>query len=258
VTTRTASLGWLNTVALRLFEVVLFCASRFRVTDVQHIPAQGPAVVVSNHISMADALVFATTIGRSGRIPTFLGMAEMFRWPVIGPVISRMGHVPVHRGSTSAADSLQPALDVLASGGVVGLYPEGKVTTEPDYRPMRTGKSGAVRLALTAQCPVVPVAQWGAHHLLTRDHESALTRKVRVFGWLRPGRSHRRPRIDVVVGPPISYAELLAAATVPGSSEPDYRAATALVMDRLRGLLAGLDAPDLPDATPDETDAVAA
>jgi 1-acyl-sn-glycerol-3-phosphate acyltransferase len=138
---------------------------------------------------MADALVFATTIGRSGRIPTFLGMAEMFRWPVIGPVLSRMGHVPVHRGSTSAADALQPALDVLVGGGVVGLYPEGRVTTEPDYRPMPTGKSGAVRLALAAGCPIVPVAQWGAHHLLTREHESALTRKVRVFGWLRPGRS---------------------------------------------------------------------
>ena len=258
MTRRTASLGWLNSVALRVFEVVLFCASRLRVQDVHRIPGRGPAVIVSNHISMADALVFATTIGRSGRIPTFLGMAEMFRWPVIGPVISRMGHVPVHRGSTEAADALRPALDVLLRGGVVGLYPEGRVTTEADYRPMPTGKSGAVRLALSAQCPIVPVAQWGAHHLLTREHASALTRKVRVFGWLRPGRSHRRPRIDVVVGPPISYDELRTAATVAGSSELDHKAATALVMDRLRELLAGLDAPDLPDMSSDATDVVAA
>jgi 1-acyl-sn-glycerol-3-phosphate acyltransferase len=258
MTARTASLGWLNTVALRLFEVVLLCASRFRVEDVENIPARGPAVLVSNHISMADALVFATTIGRSGRIPTFLGMAEMFRWPVLGPVISRMGHVPVHRGSSGAADALQPALEVLLDGGVVGLYPEGRVTTEPDYRPMPTGKSGAVRLALTAQCPVVPVAQWGAHHLLTREHESTLTREVRVFGWLRPGRSSRRPRIDVVVGEPISYAELLAAATGPGSPDLDHKAATELVMQRLRELLAGLDAPDLPDLTRSETGAIAA
>jgi 1-acyl-sn-glycerol-3-phosphate acyltransferase len=258
VSTRTASLRWLNTVALRLFEVVLFCASRLRVLNASRIPAQGPAVIVSNHISMADALVFAITIGRSGRIPTFLGMAEMFRWPLIGPVISRMGHVPVHRGSASAASALQPALDVLVGGGVVGLYPEGRVTTEPDYRPMPTGKSGAVRVALTAQCPIVPVAQWGAHHLLTREHSSTLTRKVRVFGWLRPGRSHRRPRIDVVVGRPIAYAELLAAATASGSPELDYKAATVLVMDRLRALLAELDNPDLPDlSAPDATAAAA-
>ena len=255
---RTASLGWLNTVALALFEGVLFCASRLRVRDVHRIPASGAAVVVSNHISMADALVFAVTIGRAGRIPSFLGMAEMFRWPLLGPVISRMGHIPVHRGTSSAAEALRPAVDVLARGGVVGLYPEGKVTTEPDYRPMPTGKSGAVRLALAARCPVVPVAQWGAHHLLTREHESTLTREVRVLGWLRPGRSHRRPRIDVLVGEPISYAELLAAATVPGSSELDHRAATALVMDRLRALLSVLDSPDLPDLTVDDTTPAAA
>ena len=169
-----------------------------------------------------------------------------------------MGHVPVHRGSASAAEALQPALDVLISGGVVGLYPEGKVTTEPDYRPMPAGKSGAVRLALTAQCPIVPVAQWGAHHLLTREHKSSLTRKVRVFGWLRPGRSHRRPRIEVVVGRPIAYAELLAAATVAGSDDLDHKAATALVMDRLRGLLMELDSPDLPDLQLGQTTAVAA
>jgi 1-acyl-sn-glycerol-3-phosphate acyltransferase len=245
MTTRTAPLGWLNTVALRLFEIVLFCASRFRVTDVRHIPARGPAVIVSNHISMADALVFATTIGRSGRIPTFLGMAEMFRWPVIGPVLSRMGHVPVHRGSTSAADALQPALDVLVGGGVVGLYPEGRVTTEPDYRPMPTGKSGAVRLALAAGCPIVPVAQWGAHHLLTREHESrSPARSASSAGSARaaaPSPPHRRR-----VGRPISHAELLVAATVPGSSELDHKAATELVMGRLRALLAGLDAADLP------------
>jgi 1-acyl-sn-glycerol-3-phosphate acyltransferase len=257
VTTRTASLGWLNTVALRLFEVVLFCASRFRVTDVQHIPAQGPAVVVSNHISMADALVFATTIGRSGRIPTFLGMAEMFRWPVIGPVISRMGHVPVHRGSTSAADALQPALDVLVAGGVVGLYPEGKVTTEPDYRPMPTGKSGAVRLALAAGARSCPSPS-GAHTTCSpASHESrSPARSASSAGSApaaAPSPTHRRRRRP-------SHQPRRAARRRHGPRQLGARlqAATELVMDRLRGLLAGLDAPDLPDLTRSDPDAIAA
>jgi len=210
---------------------------------VGNVPDDGPAVVVSNHLSVSDPLVLGCALRRAGRQATFMAMAEAFRWPFVGGLLRRTGQIPVVRGAATAAEALAPALDALAQGRVVALYPEGKVTTEADYRPLLQARTGAVRLALTAGCPVVPVAQWGAHRLVTRDHESSLTRRVRWLGRLRPDRVPRRPMVTVLVGEPITPEALRAAA----GPENDLRAATDLVMARIRTLLAEIAGEDLPD-----------
>jgi 1-acyl-sn-glycerol-3-phosphate acyltransferase len=51
------------------------------------------------------------------------------------------------------------------AGKGVAIYPEGTLTRDPDLWPMR-GKTGAARVALETQCPVIPVATWGAHEVL--------------------------------------------------------------------------------------------
>lgn len=208
----------------------------------EHIPRTGPAVVVSNHLSITDPLVLASALRRAGRRATFLSMAEAFRWPVVGTMLRRTGQIPVVRGGASAAEAMAPALKALQDGYLVALYPEGRITTEPDYRPVPQARTGAVRLALTASCPIVPVAQWGAHRLLDREHSSSLTRRLRFLGRLRPGRVPRRPTVQVVVGQAIGVAELRAAAGPDG----DLRAATDLVMARIREQLATIAGDELP------------
>lgn len=209
----------------------------------RNVPRHGPAIVVSNHLSVSDPLVLGCALRRAGRRATFMVMAEAFRWPVAGAVLRRTGQIPVVRRTASAAEAMAPALNALAQGRVVALYPEGKVTTEPDYRPLLQARTGAVRLALTADCPIVPVAQWGAHRLLTRENESSLTRRIRWMGRLRPNRVPRRPVVTVLVGEPITPDELRAAA----GPENDLRAATDLVMARIRAQLAEIAGADLPD-----------
>jgi 1-acyl-sn-glycerol-3-phosphate acyltransferase len=243
--TRQALADGLNAAALWLVDAVLAPASRRTYRHLDRIPATGGAVVVCNHISLADPLVFAAGLRRAGHRPTFLGMAELFRIPVLGRLFALMGHVPVERGTAGAGTALAPAVRALRAGALVGLYPEGRITTEPDYRPMSTVRTGAARLALDAGVPVVPVAQWGAHRLLTREHESTWTRAPRLFGWLRPGRLPRRAGITMVVGEPITVAELRAAATRPGSDRLDHRAATDLIMSRVNALLSEIAGDDL-------------
>ena len=124
----------------------------------------------------------------------------------------------------------------------MAIYPEGRITTEPDYRPMSDVRTGAVRLALTADCPIVPVAQWGAHRLLTREGTSSLVRPLRWLGRLRPGRLSRRPTVIVAVGEPITPVQLRSRVADP----EDLRQMTVAVMDELRVLLAEIAAEDLP------------
>lgn len=232
----------LYTVAVTLVDAVLGLLTRREHRHVDRIPRSGAVVVVSNHLSVSDPLVLASALRRAGRRGTFLVMAEAFAWPVLGWMLRRTGQISVRRDRDPAA-ALQPALDALGRGWAVALYPEGRITTEPDYRPMPVARTGAVRLALTADCPVVPVAQWGAHRLLTREGTSSLVRPLRWLGRLRPGRLTRRPAVVVLVGEPITPTRLRASVPDP----EDLQAMTAVVMAEVRALLAEIAAEDLPD-----------
>jgi 1-acyl-sn-glycerol-3-phosphate acyltransferase len=229
-------------VVITVVDGVLGLTTRRTHLHLDRLPRTGPIVVVSNHLSISDPLVLGCAVRRAGRRATFLVKAEVFSWPVVGGLIRRTGQIPVRRGLDPQA-AVAPALQALANGWVVALYPEGRITTEPDYRPLAEWRTGAVRLALTAGCPIVPIAQWGAHQLVSRDHRSSLTRRLRFLGRLRPGRVPRRPTVTVIAGEPIDVAELRTAA----GPDDDLRAATDLVMHRVRLLLAEIAGDALPD-----------
>lgn len=232
----------LYALGVTLVDAVLGLLTRREHRHVDRIPGSGAVVVVSNHLSVSDPLVLASALRRAGRRGTFLVMAEAFDWPVVGWALRRTGQISVRR-DRDPVTALQPALAALGRGWAVALYPEGRITTEPDYRPMAAARTGAVRLALAADCPIVPVAQWGAHHLVTREHTSSLARPLRWLGRLRPARVTRRPTVVVSVGEPISPARLRGSVSDP----EDLRAMTAVVMDEVRALLADIAAADLPD-----------
>lgn len=232
----------LYTVGVTLVDAVLGVLTRREHRHVERVPSAGAVVVVSNHLSVSDPLVLASALRRAGRQGTFLVMEEAFAWPVIGWLLRRTGQISVRRDRDPAA-ALQLGLDALGRGWAVAVYPEGRITTEPDYRPMPAARTGAVRLALAAGCPIVPVAQWGAHRLVTREGTSSLVRPLRWMGRFRRGRLARRPTVVVLVGEPITATQLRARVPDP----EDLRAMTIVVMDEVRGLLAEIAADDLPD-----------
>ena len=130
-----------------------------------NLPRSGGCVVAANHVSDFDPLVVAHFIVDNGRLPRFLGKAEVFAVPVIGRILTSAGHIPVHRRSADAAHAFAAAVEAVRAGRCVVVYPEGTITRDPDMWPM-TGRTGAVRIALATGCPLVPVAQWGPQRVL--------------------------------------------------------------------------------------------
>lgn len=149
---------FLKWVALGPWLRVVF---RPQVSGAEHVPATGPAILASNHLSYADWLFMPLTLPR--RV-TFVAKAEYFTTPGIKgwfqkKFFSGSGQVPIDRsGATAAEGALSAAKRILGEGELFGIYPEG--TRSHDGRLYR-GKTGVARLALETGVPVIPVAVVG-------------------------------------------------------------------------------------------------
>ena len=147
-----------------------------RVQGAEHIPAEGPAVLASNHIGYLDFAFVMLAPPAPRREVRFLARDDFFRNPVTGYLLRRLGQIPVdvHGDAMRSAEAAQA---VLTDGGIVGIHPEG--TISPSFVPRR-GKSGVVRLADSAGAPIVPVALWGTQRLLTKGRPARPTRGAAV------------------------------------------------------------------------------
>lgn len=156
---------------------------RPEVVGTEHVPATGPVVLASNHLSFADSVVIPLTAPRQ---VAFLAKSDYFTGSGLKGWISRewftgVGAIPVDRDDPRAAQrSLDLALAHLRSGGAFGIYPEG--TRSRDGRLYR-GRTGVAWLALQAGCPVVPVALTGTDRIQPVGARFPRRAKVRVeFG----------------------------------------------------------------------------
>jgi 1-acyl-sn-glycerol-3-phosphate acyltransferase len=124
----------------------------------EHVPADGAAILASNHLSAADWIFMPLSLRR--RV-TFLAKAEYFTGKGLKGWAQRVffagsGQVPIDRTNASAAeDAIRTGIRILEEGKLLGIYPEG--TRSPDGRLYR-GKTGVARMALETGAPVVPVA----------------------------------------------------------------------------------------------------
>ena len=129
---------------------------RVRIEGRENVPRSGPVILASNHQSFIDSIFLPLSMRR--RV-TFVAKAEYFESRKTAWFFRAMGMIPLKRGGGSASErALLAAKEVLESGGVLGIYPEG--TRSPDGRLYR-GHTGAARLAAQCGAPVVPVAQFG-------------------------------------------------------------------------------------------------
>ncbi|WP_037686144.1 lysophospholipid acyltransferase family protein [Streptomyces aureocirculatus] len=131
----------------------------------EHIPAVGGFITAVNHNSHLDPLGYAHFQYNTGRVPRFLAKHGLFKKGFVGAFMRGTGQIPVYRETANALSAFRAAIDAVERGECVAFYPEGTLTREPDLWPM-TGKTGVARVALQTKCPVVPVAQWGANHVL--------------------------------------------------------------------------------------------
>lgn len=196
---------------------------RWDIQGLERIPRQGPALLAFNHISYLDPLAISNVVDHAGRRPRFLTKSELFRDKRIGWALRGCGQIEVHRGTRQARVALKAALDALARGEVIVIFPEGTVTTNEDLSPMAP-RSGVTRLALAGGVPVLPCGIWGTHNIWPKGFAS---------NW-RPGQ-----RVSVTVGEPM---------TITGSVESprEWEAAGRQIMSRIESLVSPLRA-GIPD-----------
>jgi 1-acyl-sn-glycerol-3-phosphate acyltransferase len=195
-------------------------SATLKIRNAEKLPAVGPFILTPNHHSNIDPLVIAVAVWRLGRAPRFLAKASLFRVPVLGAVMRRVGQIPVERGGR-ATIPLEAAKRLVREGYCVIVYPEGSLTRDPHLWPMR-GKTGAARLALDLGIPVIPAAHWG-----TQDLMPIYSKKLRLLP---------RPRIEVTFGDPVDLSSWAGRAGDPVA----LQLATERIMDAITRLLEDL------------------
>ena len=146
---------------------------KFTVTGVDHLPAEGGAVIAINHTSYFDFTfaglpAYEQGLGRKVR---FMAKQEVFDHRITGPLMRGMRHIPVDR--SSGAPSFDAAVQVLKGGELVGVYPEATISRSFELKEF---KSGAARMAIAADVPIIPHIVWGAQRIWTKDHPKKMWR----------------------------------------------------------------------------------
>lgn len=167
----------------------------------EQLPRTGPAVLVCNHVSFVDALVIAAASRRPIR---FVMDHNIFRIPVLSFVFRTSHAIPIASRKEDPA-RLEQAYDAvaqaLADGDLVCIFPEGRLTSDGELNPFRTGVE---RIVARSPVPVIPMALrglWGSF-----------------FSRFDGKRAFRRPfhrvwsHIEIVCGDPIPPAEATAPA----------------------------------------------
>jgi 1-acyl-sn-glycerol-3-phosphate acyltransferase len=148
-----------------------------------NVPAEGPAIIASNHLSFSDSIFMPLMVRRK---VTFVAKAEYFTGKGIKGFLTKMffvgtGTVPVDRsGGRAAQAAIDTGLRVLREGKLFGIYPEG--TRSPDGRLYR-GKTGVARLALDSGAPVIPVVMLNSDEIQPLGSKLPRIKRVQIrFG----------------------------------------------------------------------------
>jgi 1-acyl-sn-glycerol-3-phosphate acyltransferase len=137
----------------------------------ENIPSRGGALLAQNHTSYLDWLPTLLAVKERGRRAHFMIKAEMADVKAVNFVIKHARLIPVDR--RSGHDSFEVAVERLRAGELIGMHPEATISRSYELREFKTG---AARMALEAQVPLIPVVVWGAHRIWPKDHPKKVFR----------------------------------------------------------------------------------
>jgi 1-acyl-sn-glycerol-3-phosphate acyltransferase len=202
-----------------LARLVVLLAISYRVQGRENVPAQGPLLVVANHVSVADPVLIGISLNR--RV-VFMAKEELFTNWFYSYIIRSFGAFPVSRGHSSR-DALRQAVRILKRGGVLGMFPEGKRSTDGCLMPPM---DGAALVACHTRSRVLPIGIIGSE-------------VIRGYGWI-----WRRPKVTMVIGRPFYLPgpePALKKEQLPESSRMIMQNIAALLPEKQRGEYSGLE-----------------
>jgi 1-acyl-sn-glycerol-3-phosphate acyltransferase len=145
--------GWYRVVR-GMIRLILRLLARLEIEGQEHIPDQGPYILLTNHLHWLDPPVISVAYPHR---PYLFAAEKWERHWILGPFLTSLDAIYVNRGEVDRK-ALRQALDVLKSGGVLGMAPEG---TRSKTGGMQRGRSGAAYIAYRAGVKLLPVAATG-------------------------------------------------------------------------------------------------
>lgn len=156
----------------------------WRVEGRENIPAEGPVILVANHISYLDPPLLGAALERPVH---FMAKAELFRNRIIGNILRRVHAFPVERG-TADRRAIRQSLELMSEGKVLAMFPEGTRSRTGELLP---GQSGVAMIALRSRAMVIPAGIAGTSKVDRQKYPPA-----------------GRPKIALHFGPPVPLDDL--------------------------------------------------
>jgi 1-acyl-sn-glycerol-3-phosphate acyltransferase len=141
-----------------------FWPGRLRVTGLEHVPRTGAFIFAPNHVSYADPPIAGAAIVRM-RYLNYMAKGSLFRIPVLGGVMARVGAFPVEREGTDRA-AIRHALELLKDGQALLMFPEG--TRAPDETALLPSELGVAYIAARSAAQVIPVGLVGTNRVMPK------------------------------------------------------------------------------------------
>lgn len=207
--------AWFYRGCVWLTRSVLYTFARWEIVHPERVPADGPVVVVANHLHLLDPPMVAAAVQRRLRP---MAKRELFELPLIGWIFWAYGAFPVRRFSADVG-ALRTARNALRAGEAILIFPEG---TRSRGGGMRPALPGAAMVVLLTETPVVPVAITGTEQLRVPGS---------FFAWMRG----RRPHIRVVFGEPFTLTEPHNTPGAERATDQMMRSVAALLPEEYRG-----------------------
>jgi 1-acyl-sn-glycerol-3-phosphate acyltransferase len=136
---------------------------RYRAEGVENLPQNGGFVLAANHTSNLDPWPLGMALWPK-RFLRFMAKSELYWWP-LGPIISAGGTFPVRRGARDV-EAIRTAIELVRGGDVVAMFPEGTRRAKGLRKKYQArAHTGAARIALEAQVPLVPAAISGTDRI---------------------------------------------------------------------------------------------
>lgn len=177
---------------------------RFQVVGAQNVPLAGPLIVACNHVSYMDPIALGVGCPRP---LDYMAKVELFRIPILGPLITALGAYPVER-SKSATAAIRRSVKALRSGDALGIFPQGTRVRDDKAN----AHTGVALLALLSGAPVVPACVVGSVH------------------------AARLGQIKVAFGKPVTFVAQTNDLPKEKASREDLANWTRMIMDRIRSL----------------------
>lgn len=178
--------------------LVINIVYRIRPTGLENIPREGPAIVVSNHVSFMDPIILGGSVVRPMR---FVMYYKIFKMPFLSFIFRNAKAIPI-ASKTEDEELMNQAFDQvdaeLAAGNIVCIFPEGGLTTDGEIQRFRPGLE---KIIARRPVPVIPVALgrlWGSW--FSRRKGGGL-RKI-------PGRLFAR--VPVIIGEAVQPSDVTA------------------------------------------------